>query len=41
MAQETERIGLCILQRRKPRDGQRPIAMKLAPQGVNDGSKLQ
>jgi hypothetical protein len=41
MAQETERIGLRILQRRQPLDGQRRIAMKFAPKGVNDGSELQ
>ncbi|MNT26161.1 hypothetical protein D3C72_1617190 [compost metagenome] len=41
MAQEAERIGLCILKRREPLDGQRGISMKLAPEGVNDGSELQ
>jgi len=41
MAQEAERIGLCILERREPLDGQRRIAMKLAPEGVNNGSELQ
>jgi hypothetical protein len=41
MAQEAERIGLRILERRKPLDGQRCISMKLASKGVNDGSELQ
>jgi hypothetical protein len=41
MAQEAERIGLCILERRKPLDGQRRVPVKLAPKGADNGSELQ
>jgi hypothetical protein len=41
MAQETERIGLRILKRRKPLDGQRRVAVELAPKGADNGSELQ